>query len=115
MSVNDLKIKPLSPDMAEQFTSYLSEMDFSHADHWRFCYCQYYHLECSGEEWRERTAEQNKALAEERKGDRIVKYVIGSFSFLMIAFTFTLGFIARSSRVSNEESGSIRNCFGKAS
>ncbi len=50
---------------------------------------------------------ENKALAEERKGDRIVKYVIGSFSFLMIAFTFTLGFIARSSRVSNEESGSI--------
>ena len=87
MSVNDLKIKPLSPDMAEQFTSYLSEMDFSHADHWRFCYCQYYHLECSGEEWRERTAEQNKALAEENiknglmrglvamDGDRMVGWV----------------------------------------
>ena len=87
MSISDLKIKPLSPDMAEQFTSYLSEMDFSHADHWRFCYCQYYHLECSGEEWRERTAEQNKALAEENiknglmrglvamDGDRMVGWV----------------------------------------
>ncbi len=65
MSINDLQIKPLSPEMADQFTSYLSEMDYSHAEHWHFCYCQYYHVDCSSTEWRERTAEQNKALAEE--------------------------------------------------
>lgn len=65
MSIDDLNIKPLSPDMADQFISYLSEMDYSHAEHWHFCYCQYYHVDCSSAEWRERTAEQNKALAEE--------------------------------------------------
>lgn len=65
MAMNDLQIKPLSPDMANQFTSYLSEMDYSHAEHWHFCYCQYYHVDCSSIEWRERSAEQNKALAEQ--------------------------------------------------
>ena len=63
MSLDDLQIKSLSPDMANQFTSYLSEMDFSHAEHWHFCYCQYYHIDCSSAEWHQRTAEQNKALA----------------------------------------------------
>ena len=63
MSLDDLQIKSLSPDMANQFTSYLSEMDFSHAEHWHFCYCQYYHVDCSSAEWHQRTAEQNKALA----------------------------------------------------
>ncbi len=33
MSLDKLQIKPLSPEMANQFTSYLSEMDFSHAEH----------------------------------------------------------------------------------
>jgi len=65
MSIDDLEIKPLSPDMANQFTSYLGEMDYSHAEHWHFCYCQYYHVDCSSIAWRQRTAEQNKALAEE--------------------------------------------------
>jgi len=65
MSINDLQIKPLNPEMADQFTSYLSEMDYSHAEHWHFCYCQYYHVDCSSVEWRERTAEQNKDLAME--------------------------------------------------
>jgi len=64
MSIKDLQIIPLSPDMANQFTSYLGEMDFSHAEHWHFCFCQYYHVECSGVEWRQRSAEQNKLLAE---------------------------------------------------
>lgn len=65
MSINDLQIIPLRSDMANMFTSYLGEMDFSHAEHWQFCYCQYYHVDCSSAEWRERSAEQNKALAEE--------------------------------------------------
>ena len=41
-----------------------------------------------------RITAENKALLEERKSDRVVKYIIGSFSFLMLAFTFTLGFIS---------------------
>jgi hypothetical protein len=50
---------------------------------------------------------ENKALMEERKSDRVVKYIIGSFSFLMLAFTFTLGFLAKTSSVSKEETGSV--------
>lgn len=65
MTTDDLEIKPLSPDMADQFTSYLGEMDYSHAEHWHFCYCQYYHVDCTSIAWRQRTAEQNKSLAEE--------------------------------------------------
>lgn len=60
-----IEIKPLSPELAETFTSYVNNMDFHHAPHWQFCNCQYYHLKCTPEEWRERTAEQNQQLAQE--------------------------------------------------
>ena len=54
-----------------------------------------------------RITAENKALMEERKSDRIVKYVIGSFSFLMLAFTFTLGIISKSAAVNSEESTGV--------
>lgn len=54
-----------------------------------------------------RITAENKALAEERKSDRIVKYVIGSFSFFMIAFTFALGFLSRKSTSGSNESTGI--------
>jgi hypothetical protein len=41
----------------------------------------------------QRISAENKALAEERKSERIVKYAIGSFSFFVIAFTVGLGII----------------------
>ena len=63
--MNEIQIKPLSPDMGKQFTSYLDTLDFSHAEHWHFCYCQYYHVDCTSVAWRQRSAEQNKALAEQ--------------------------------------------------
>ncbi len=42
-----------------------------------------------------RITAENKALLEERKSDRIVKYAIGSFSFMMLAFTFGLGIMSK--------------------
>jgi len=60
-----IEIKPLTPDMAETFTSYVEQMDFSHAPHWQFCNCQYYHVNCSTEQWRARSASQNQQLAQE--------------------------------------------------
>ena len=60
-----IEIKPLSPDLAETFTSYVNNLDFQHAPHWQFCYCQYYHVNCSSEEWRARTDQQNQQLAQE--------------------------------------------------
>ena len=47
-----IEIKPLSPDMAELFTDYLANIDYSHAPHWQFCNCQYYHVKCETEAWR---------------------------------------------------------------
>jgi len=43
-----------------------------------------------------RITAENKSLVEERKGDRIVKYAIGSFSFLILGFTLLLGFVSGS-------------------
>lgn len=63
--MDQIQIKPLSPDMAQIFTNYLDGLDFSHAEHWHFCYCQYYHINCSTAAWRQRTAEQNRLQAEE--------------------------------------------------
>ncbi|MEO8515089.1 MAG: hypothetical protein ABI543_16145 [Ignavibacteria bacterium] len=54
-----------------------------------------------------RITAENKALMEERKSDRVVKYVIGSFSFVMLAFTFALGFISKNAAVNSDESTGI--------
>ncbi|MDD2522318.1 MAG: GNAT family N-acetyltransferase [Anaerolineaceae bacterium] len=68
-----IEIKPLSPEMAETFTSYVSDMDFNHAPHWQFCNCQYYHLKCTSEEWRARSAAQNMQLAHENIRNGVMK------------------------------------------
>lgn len=54
-----------------------------------------------------RITAENKALMEERKSDRVVKYIIGSFSFLMLAFTFTLGILSKNAAVNSEETSGI--------
>jgi GNAT superfamily N-acetyltransferase len=68
-----IEIKPLSPEMAETFTSYVGNMDFRHAPHWQFCNCQYYHVKCTSEEWRARSAEQNQQLAHKNIRDGVMK------------------------------------------
>jgi hypothetical protein len=53
-----------------------------------------------------RITAENKALLEERKSDRIVKYAIGSFSFLMLAFTIGIGIISkRETNATSDASG----------
>ncbi len=44
-----------------------------------------------------RIAEEHKSAKEESKWDRLVKYIIGSFGFLLIGFTVTLGLISGTS------------------
>jgi len=51
-----------------------------------------------------RISAEHKALVEERKSDRIVKYAIGSFSFLMLGFTFLLGILSKSGSTGSETS-----------
>lgn len=64
-------IKPLSPELAMTFTEYLSNLDFGHAPHWATCFCRFYHTGCSGEEWQNRTGEENRleALEEIKAGN----------------------------------------------
>lgn len=57
----DITIEPLSPNLADTFTSFLGGMDFSGTPHWASCFCRYYYLTCSMEEWRARTLETNRA------------------------------------------------------
>ena len=57
------EIKPLSPELAEAFSAFLSNMDFAQTPHWASCFCRFYYLTCSMEEWRARSLETNRAEA----------------------------------------------------
>ena len=48
----------------------------------------------------ERVNAENKSVLEETKRDRIAKYIIGTFSTLIIGFTVMLGYIGSKSSVS---------------
>ena len=54
-----------------------------------------------------RITAENKALMEEKKSDRVVKYIIGSFSFMMLAFTFAIGFMSKSAGVNTDETTGV--------
>jgi hypothetical protein len=54
-----------------------------------------------------RISAEHKALVEERKSDRIVKYAIGSFSFLMLGFTFLLGILSKSGSTTGSETSDV--------
>ena len=54
-----------------------------------------------------RITAENKALMEEKKSDRVVKYIIGSFSFMMLAFTFAIGLISKSAGVNTDETTGV--------
>lgn len=58
-----IQIKALSPALAQTYVDYLGGINFDHAPHWASCFCRYYHLECSSEEWASRTAETNQSEA----------------------------------------------------
>lgn len=56
-------IKPLSPGLTTIFTEYLENLDFGHAPHWSTCFCRFYHTNCSGEQWQNRTGAENRREA----------------------------------------------------
>ncbi len=69
----DYSIKPLTPELASTFAEYLERLDFGHAPHWATCYCMFYHLACSHEEWQNRKGPENRAEAIERIGSGTMK------------------------------------------
>ena len=58
-----LSIVPLTPALAQTFCDYLTQLDFTNTPHWASCFCRFYHLDCSREEWMARTLEENRAEA----------------------------------------------------
>lgn len=56
-------IRPLTPALAETFSNYLTNLDFSNTPHWASCFCRYYQTTCSFEEWRARSLETNRSEA----------------------------------------------------
>ena len=69
-------IRPLSPELAATFTEYLDNLDFGHEPHWASCFCRFYHTNCSGDQWKIRTGEENRAEAlEQIKAGRMKGYL----------------------------------------
>lgn len=66
-------IKPLKPELAAVFTEYLGNLGFDHAPHWSTCFCRYYHLNCSQEEWQNRSGLENREEAEKEIKDGKMK------------------------------------------
>jgi GNAT superfamily N-acetyltransferase len=58
-----IQIRSLEPRDAIDFVEFFDHMDFQHAEHWRGCYCQYYHLGCSNEQWLNTRGEKAKEMA----------------------------------------------------
>lgn len=56
-------IRPLSPNLAETFSNYLTNLDFSNTPHWSSCFCRFYHTTCSLEDWKSRSLETNREEA----------------------------------------------------
>ena len=71
-----IHIKPLMPEHAKLFTDYFSNTDFGHAPHWGSCFCRFYHMTCSQEEWKNRSGEANRLEAiEEIRAGRMKGYL----------------------------------------
>lgn len=71
-----IEVRALCPELAETYAEFLSSKMFGHAPHWASCFCRYYHLSCSQEEWQARSAEANRAEAiEEIKAGRMKGYL----------------------------------------
>ena len=58
-----IQIRSLEPKDALDFAEFFDNMDFHHAEHWRGCYCQYYHLKGTGEQWMKTRGEKAREMA----------------------------------------------------
>jgi ribosomal protein S18 acetylase RimI-like enzyme len=56
----DINIKPLTPELLEDFLDYFDNVAFSNNPDWAICYCHFYHFAGSNKEFSNRTKEQNR-------------------------------------------------------
>ncbi len=59
----NIQIRSLEPRDALDFVEFFEHMDFQHAEHWRGCYCQYYHLNGSDDQWNKTRGEKAREMA----------------------------------------------------
>ena len=53
-------VKPLTPDLIEDFLHFFDDIAFSDNPEWGGCYCHFYHFAGDIEQWKETTKEQNR-------------------------------------------------------
>jgi ribosomal protein S18 acetylase RimI-like enzyme len=56
----DIIIKPLTPDLVDDFLFYFDKVAFSDNLDWATCYCHFYHFNGTNEQFFKRTAKENR-------------------------------------------------------
>jgi ribosomal protein S18 acetylase RimI-like enzyme len=56
----NVKIKPLGPDLIEDFLFFFDNVAFEDNPDWASCYCHFYHFNGTNEEWIKTTAKANR-------------------------------------------------------
>lgn len=56
----DIIIKPLSPDLLDDFVYYFDNIAFSDNPDWATCYCHFYHFPGTNKQFFKRTKEENR-------------------------------------------------------
>ncbi|MFX1387677.1 MAG: GNAT family N-acetyltransferase [Promethearchaeota archaeon] len=55
-----INIKPLTPDLVDDFLFYFDNVAFSDNPNWATCYCHFYHFNGTNKQFFKRTAEENR-------------------------------------------------------
>ena len=55
-----IEIKPLTPELLEDFLYYFDEVGFADNPEWSVCYCHFYHFTGSNKKWSKQTKESNR-------------------------------------------------------
>lgn len=58
--MRNLQIKSLDNQHPEELPNFFDSLDYSHAPHWSGCYCRFYHVDCSIEDWMKRDPKINR-------------------------------------------------------
>ena len=61
----DITIKPLTPDILDEFLYYFDNVAFSDNPNWATCYCHFYHFKGKNKQFFKRTAEENRKSSKE--------------------------------------------------
>ncbi|MFX1312777.1 MAG: GNAT family N-acetyltransferase [Promethearchaeota archaeon] len=56
----NLEIKPLKPDLLDDFLYYFDKIGFADNPDWSACYCHFFHFTGNIKEWEKRSGEENR-------------------------------------------------------